>query len=144
MPQDLTDIAQQPQNPGGNVNQPASGTYGEQQSLLNLQQSLPAMAPQQQGAPNLPAINPTPMRSTREGAAAPSTVPGIPDVLNHPTQQPNVPASTPLAPTPQLPVTPMQSRMAIVDALAQSPNVSPETREWAQMIRRRLVQASAQ
>lgn len=129
---------------GGNVNRPDSGVYGEGAALESLKKSLPttgatpAAAPA--GAP-VPSVGTEPVAPVvrnegrpRTGAAVP---PGIPSVLLAPTQQPQIPVGTPLASAaPAAPgngaSTPSQSRLAMLDMLANSPDVSPTTREWAQ------------
>lgn len=132
------------------VNQPASGTYGEQAELEKLKQSLPAGAVGQPPAPT--AAPPAPLST--DTIAPPSTAagrppsgaaipPGISSAIFAPTQHPEVPGNTPLAPTPAGPLagaqTPAQGRLLILDMLANNPDVSPATREWAQMMVRALV-----
>lgn len=126
-----------------NVSAPASGSYGEKAALVALKQALPT------GAVGTPAPTPTTPPVSQEpiapptvsrgrpntGAAAP---PGVPSVLLSPTQQPNVPANTPLAPqTPPPPtaaVQPDQQRLQLLDQLANGANVSETTRAWAQRV----------
>lgn len=125
---------------GGNVNAPASGTYGEGAALERLKQSLP-MA-ETGAAPS--AADPTaPMPTPPAGGMSTPPTGGLPSPLLAPTQRPDVPVSTPLgAPTAPMPATGRQQRMAILDALANSPDVSDETREWASMMVKRLVDTS--
>lgn len=128
------------------VNQPSSGTYGEKADINRLKASLPAGAVGQPApAPAPPPVSPEPIAPPTiqrgrpdTGAAAP---PGVPSVLLGPTQQPNVPASTPLATGPATPgaVAPDQQRLAVLDALAHSPDVSATTREWAKLVIDRLL-----
>ncbi|HYF46826.1 MAG TPA: hypothetical protein VD926_11490, partial [Acidimicrobiales bacterium] len=101
-----TEVEKQPL-PGGNVNQPASGTYGEGVALDRLKKQFPSAAGGegegglQPSAP--PQIDPTKVGGTPPdlggrpdtGGAAPP--PGIPAAILHPTQEPNVPVGTPLA-----------------------------------------------
>lgn len=124
---------------GTPVNKPASGTYGEKADLSRLQKSLPqtSAGPQPAGAQPMPAINPQPISPQPAAQGRPTTgaAPplGVPSVLLSPTTQPDRPVNTPLSsPSPTAVVNPMQSRLAMLDALANSPDVSPTTREWAQ------------
>jgi hypothetical protein len=134
-------------SPGG-VNKPDSGTYGEGAALQRLKDSLPpppTTAPGQPMAP--PPVSPQPARATPQnlggrpvtGAAAP---PGIPSALLAPTQQPGTPVATPLSspvPNPVLnAVNAQQQRLALLDQLASNPQVSDDTREWAQQVIRLL------
>jgi hypothetical protein len=129
MPADTTDITKMPM-PGGNVNAPASGTYGEGAALENLKRQLPSPA-----APGPSAQNPVaPMPSPPGGGMVPAPAPGVPPALLAPTQRPDVPVSTPLAgvggPAPMT-QSAAQRRLAVLDALANNPDVSEQTREWA-------------
>jgi hypothetical protein len=147
---DPTDVSQQP---SAGLNRPTSGDYGEGAALDRLKSALPTQpaagggAPPG-GAPPLPPIStqpvtPTPMdRGGRPNNSA-ALPPGVPPVLAAPTNQPNVPVGTPLAMPPVNPVasaqTPQQSRLALLDALANSPQADPQTREWAQHVIRALL-----
>lgn len=126
------------------VNKPDSGTYGEGAALQNLKQSLPTPGPTAPGGPQAPPpISPNPAQVAPPnpggrpptGAAAP---PGIPSAVLGPTQQPNVPVSTPLGtpqPNPvQSAVNAQQQRLALLDQLASNPQVSDDTRQWAQQV----------
>ena len=69
--------------------------------------------------------------------AAPGTVP---NVLMGPTTQPDVPVSRPLdmaggGPSPAAAVDAAQKRLQLLDFLANSDDVSPETRQWAKTVR---------
>lgn len=128
------------------VNKPASGTYGEGVALDNLKKSLPQGAignPAPPGGAPLPPVQPAVM-PTKSIEGRPSTgaalPPGVPSPLLAPTQYPNVPVTTPLTSpwnnqiaSPQV-QTPQQGRLLILDQLANSPDVSAETREWAQHV----------
>jgi hypothetical protein len=122
---------------GGGMNKPESGTYGEKAALADLQKQLPVQDQQQPG----PAMQPTP--GPMGGRPAPSS--GLPPGLMAPTRQPDVPVSTPL--TGQSAVgSPLagaadvrQKRLLLLDALSQSPEVSPETREWASIMKQKLI-----
>ena len=136
------EIDKRPVDRGGNINQPSSGTYGERANLDRLKSSLPEMKPAAPAAggqpspgpaPAGPPINPVP--TTGQPTATPP--PGVPSVLMAPTDRPDVPVSSPLAAgaAPIAPGAPQidgtQRRLQILDMLAYSPQVSPETREWA-------------
>lgn len=125
---------------------PPGGTYGEVAELDQLKQDLappapPGMAggPGPQPAPPAPGM---PQGTQMPAAGAPGAVP---DVLLAPTQQPDTPQFTPLAPSAPPPgaVDANQRRLAVLDALAQSQEVSEETREWAQLVLTKLASAQA-
>jgi hypothetical protein len=137
------DISKQP-SPAG-IGKPGSGTYGEKAALDRLKASLPEVPPgagptgtQQAPMPLPPAGSP--------GAPAPSAAPAD---LFAPTQRPDVPVSTPLqmggpAQSPvQAAATARQRNMAVLDSLANDPNVSDVTREWAQNLISNMVRMSA-
>jgi hypothetical protein len=140
MPADMTDISKMPL-PGGNVNSPASGTYGEGVALERLKQQLPEAPP----TPPTPGGGMPPMQSPGVRPASGPPSPGLPPALLAPTARPSIPPATPLAPMggPVMPVTGQQRRMQMLDALATSPNVSDETREWAQLLMDHLIASSA-
>lgn len=121
---------------GGGMNKPESGTYGEQTELAALQQALPA-----QPASPQPQMQPVPS-TTGGGVSAPPS--GLPRGLTAPTTRPDVPASTPLGP-PQ-PTDPYagavdarQRRLRLLDILSQSPDSSEEIREWASILKQKLI-----
>lgn len=132
-----------------NVGQPASGTYGEKVDLARLQSSLPqsnAPTPVPGGGPTPSSepVRPTPPQREGRPPSGAALPPGVPSPVLAPTDQPNVPVSTPLAPDvmqPAASVTSEQRRLQILDALADDPNVSKETREWAAGLRRLLLGA---
>lgn len=143
---DNTDVAQQP---SVGLNRPSSGDYGEGVALDRLKGSLPQGNPApQSGAPGLPPISAQPVgaqptdRGGRPKTAA-ALPPGIPSVLASPTARPGVPVNTPLAAPPVNPVasaaTEAQGRLALLDAIANSPQASPEMREWAGHVIRALL-----
>lgn len=143
MPTDTTDITKMPM-PGGNVNAPASGTYGDNAALERLKQELPS-APTGSAPSAMDPSAPMPVPPTGPAPAPPSG--GVPAALMGPTQRPDVPVNTPLdlaagAPGP-ISMTGRQRRMQILDALANSPDVSDETREWASLMIEKLVSSSA-
>lgn len=127
MPVDASDINKMPM-PGGNVNAPASGTYGEGAALENLKRQLPSTP-----SPGPSTQNPVaPMPTPRLGGMAPAPTPGVPSALLAPTSRPDVPVSTPLAGGPMpMSQSAAQRRLAVLDALANNPDVSEATREWA-------------
>lgn len=122
---------------GGGMNKPASGTYGEKTELAALQQELPVSP----GASST-EVRPTASPATG-GLGRPTSAPaGLPKGLLAPTQQPDVPPSTPLAG----PIDPFagavdvkQRRLQWLDMLSQSQDVSAETREWADAVKRKLI-----
>lgn len=127
-------------NPAG-INRPDSGVYGEKAAQSRLEAQLPGpIAPSGPGGPGAPAMPTPPM-----GAPAPAPS-GVPASLLRPTDRPDVPASTPLATAPVNPVAAAQSgrqrRLAVLDAIANSPTVSAETKEWAQLNLKKLIQGS--
>ena len=126
------------------VNQPASGPYGEQTALQNLKKSLPpgAMgnpAPLPSPAPASgpgPAASPLPMGKPIAGGGGPG---GLPSVLTGPTTRPAEPVTTPMQPmAPGQGATP-PDMITVLYALASSPQVSPQTREWAQVTINKIV-----
>jgi len=121
---------------GGGMNKPASGTYGEKAELAALQQALPIG-----DAPPEPDVQPAP---SPMGSARPTATSGLPPGLLAPTQRPDVPVSTPLAGLG--PADPLagaadvrQKRLLLLDALSQSEEVSPETREFAALLKQKLI-----
>jgi hypothetical protein len=129
------------------VNQPASGTYGEQTELDKLKQSLPPGSvgqppPAQPAAPPLPPMSPEPSVPTPQQTGRPPTggpvPPGVPAAILGPTARPDVPVSTPLQPGPADPMagvqTAQQARLSLLYMLSSSPDVSPTTRQWAQHV----------
>lgn len=133
---------------GGPVNQPASGTYGEKAAITNLQAQLPAMPVNQPpGGAQPPQISTDPVSPTppqREGRPATSAAlpPGVPSVIVAPTDHPQIPVTTPLQGQPDagaMGQTAAQRRLQILDTLANSPDVAPETQQWAKMVMRVIV-----
>lgn len=144
---DVPDIGKVPTGPG-NVNKPASGTYGEKTELANLKASLPPMDPnagpggqKAQLPPIKPMVTPTPgnLGGRPAGASAP---PGVPAPIVAPTTRPEVPVTTPLSDSVAAPVPDLDAagrRLQILDLLANSPDVSESTREWASRVLKALV-----
>lgn len=131
----MTDVAQMPID-GPTPNQPASGTQGSQSQVDALKKAigLPPPAKQPQGgAPSMPTM-PAGAKPAQLGGPF-----GLPSAITAPTGNPNVPAQTPLA-VPQNPVaqagTLSDKNRALIDMIARSPDVSPETKEWAMQVKR--------
>jgi hypothetical protein len=121
----------------GNINKPASGTYGEGAALSRLKQSLPS-TPGGPSQPTGPATAPTAPPPPPPMAPQPPGESGLPAALLRPTDRPNVPINTPLQPYPQNPVaaaqTPKQANLALLLAMAESDEVSEATKEWAKSV----------
>lgn len=136
----MADIGDIPEKTATAVNKPESGTYGEKADLQRLRSQLPSSgssAPMPQ-ARQLPPISDRPVRPMPVPSRQ-STVPGLPDVLVGPSNREWEPVTTmPLGTPRQLTMTAQQMRLMKLDALANSPEVSPETREWARMLKRVL------
>lgn len=128
--------------PGGNVNQPASGTYGDVASLDKLKASFPQPPTTPNGS--LPT---KPMPQPQTGSIPTPQAGGLPPGLLAPTDLPHVPSSTPLQGPPVAPVlnaqTDRQKRLAIIDSLLQDPNTAEVTREWAGHVKDALIHGSA-
>lgn len=130
---DLPEVNKLPLD-GPSPNKPASGTYGENAAVAQLQAQLP---PVQERPPTaaLPPITSTPARPLGD---PPRTPEGLPPGLVAPTRFPDVPVATPLAAPPVNPVAAAQSgreaRLLVLQSLASAPNVSAVTREWAQTL----------
>lgn len=123
---------------GGGVNTPASGTYGEKAELERLKQQLPSAEPVQP-VPTSSQAGPVPIGRGR--APAVPSASGLPSGLTSPTRRPDVPA-LPNTPVGQDPyggaVDARQRRLRVLDAIANSQEVSPETREWAEILVQKL------
>lgn len=140
---DNFDVTKQPM-PGGGVNKPASGSYGDKANLDRLAQSFPKVDAPQSAGPGGMAPMPTPPSG---GGVSSPPAPGLPSGLLAPTTRPDVPVSTPLVsgppPNPVLSAsTSRQRNMAILDALVADPTVSEATREWARINLQNLIQGS--
>lgn len=142
MPVDSTDITQMP-TAGGNVNSPASGTYGEGAALERLKQQLPATTGS--GPTAQPGDTAAPMPTPPAGGMSTPPAGGLPSLLLAPTSRPDVPVSTPLdlgAPAPEA-LNGRQRRMQVLDTLANSPDMTDETREWATLMISKLTSGAA-
>lgn len=126
------------------VMKPESGTYGEVAELDKLSQDIqpPGVPGSGGGAPPQPSAPAPGMPTGPRPQPAAGTVP---DILLAPTKQPDVPASTPLVGQAQMPsaVTGNQRRLAVLDALSRSEEVSDETREWAALVLQQLASRQA-
>lgn len=120
---------------GGGVNKPESGTYGEKTELAALQQALPEAEPI---APQ-PEMQPTPGPT---GGGVPVPPAGLPRGLMAPTNRPDVPVSTPLAGPAADPMAgaadARERRLRYLEILSSHPDASPELREWAETVKRKL------
>lgn len=134
------------------VNKPESGTYGEKAELANLRRSLPEMQPPSEGPSAPGGMTPggmTPGAPPTERSAPmgrPKTGPRmLPGPILNPTSQPDVPLDQPRVPPappiPQKQSAADQQRLAILDALSTHPEVSEETREWAQLVLEALIES---
>lgn len=122
---------------GTGVNKPESGTYGEDVALQRLRQQLPG-TPTGETAP--PRTQLPPMTGPTGGALPPP--PGLPQALFAPTRRPDVPVGTPLQQTAPVPQSPGEQRVMLLDTLSKDPNVSEETREFAQLVLNRIIRTA--
>ena len=140
----MTDGAPIPEKSPSSVNQPSSGTYGEKADLAKLKAQLPApegsapigSGPQTPQNPGM-AVSSSPIRPSSNDMSSP--VPGLPSALfNQPTQRPGEPATTmpsnTLAQDQPSSLSGQQQRLAILDALANDPTRSEQTRAWAKIV----------
>jgi hypothetical protein len=140
---DVNVMEQQPA--GGNPMRPSSGTYGESAERDRLKQQLPSaggpVAPEQPSGPVGRPAGPSALPGMPAGGAAPG---GVPDVLLSPTDRPDVPVSSPLdMGSPDMfpgAVDARQKRLALLDMLTAHPDASPEVREWASIVRSKLIE----
>lgn len=134
---DAPQVTQLPKNP--NTASPG-GTYGDKASADRLKQGM-GMKPTQP-PPEPPPISALPGAAKPQPSSGPF---GLPPAITAPTNQPDVPVSTPLA-QPSNPVADAgsspQKRLAFLDMLARDPDVSDETREFAQLLISKLIEAS--
>lgn len=139
--------------PGGPVNQPASGTYGEKAATSRLKSQLPPMPGgvpgEGAGPPGAGGGSPVSLPAPGPGPVAPgaeSPIPGVPAGIIRPTSRPGVPVNSPFDPSAGSPMppsmTPSQERLNILDALSQHPD--PEVSEWASLVKEALIAGSTQ
>lgn len=115
------------------VNQPESGTYGEGADLARLKQELPPLDRVGMGAATGgPAPMPQPDMALpgRPGGRPLNAPQGVPDVLLQPGEVPGGQMPGPTGPT----VSPEAARISLLQQLAESPQVSEATREWARLV----------
>lgn len=137
------DLEKQPM--GGGMNKPASGTYGEKVDLERLKQQLPSS-----GQPAVaPPGGPRPMSQPSGPGPRPigrpmSGPPGVPSPLMAPSTT-GTPVGTPLARGGPSGIVSsqqgIQARIAILEQLSSSPEVSSATREWAKLVLEMLSEA---
>jgi hypothetical protein len=134
----MANIGDIPEKQSTSVNKPESGTYGERVDLERLRAAVPgggSPVPAPEARP-LPPISERPVRSLGKVG---SVVPGLPSALLRPTARPQEPVTTmPTQAPQQLSMSGMQMRLRKLDILANHPDVSPETRDWARMMIRVL------
>lgn len=122
------------------VNKPESGTYGEKADRARLEKALPPMQPggQSSGGGPAPMGRPSPNVPPLPGGRPKASPSGVPGAVMAPTDRPGVPIQTPLAGDPQSPIATAESvaqaRIALLQQLSTSNEVSSETREWAKMV----------
>tara|TARA_R110001606_G_scaffold364762_2_gene519333 strand:+ start:5038 stop:5481 length:444 start_codon:yes stop_codon:yes gene_type:complete len=130
---------------GGNVMTPPSGSYGSKVENQRLRKSL--QVPEGPVTPTPSQPSPVPGGGPSGMPSAPAAPGTVPDVLMRPTNSPDTPVSKPLAGrggmSPAAAVDAAQKRLQLLDFLSTSDDVSPETQEWAQMVRDALAARSA-
>lgn len=117
------------------MNKPESGTYGERVEVERLKKELPSSrgpgAPQPAEGPQ--RATPTKNKPAVMAAPPPAGPPGLPDVLMHPGAGGGQPRQQQVQQRPGA-VNVSQARIALLDALSSSREVSDETREWASLV----------
>lgn len=124
------------------VNKPASGTYGEKADRERLRKSLPPMRPQQQAGGGPAPMRGMPGRMPDRAGGRPVSAPGgVPSAILKPTDQPGTPVNSPRQLPQEGPMSPVATaenivaaRIALLQQLATSNEVSAETREWAKLV----------
>lgn len=122
------------------INQPLQ-PYGQQAELSRL---VAATAPPP--PTSAPLVEPMGVPATpgTYGGAPSAGTPGIPDALLAPTQRPDVDVATPGSSPTFMPnpvdefAPPPEATMALLTQLAQSPEVTAQTRAWARLVLRTL------
>jgi len=145
------DISKQPTQSGMGTPAGSGGAYGQKAALDRLKAAIPTSQGQGRpsaGGPGGPPTGPPPgppPPTTQGGGPTPPPGSAVPGAILTPTGQPNTPVNTPLAPPTQNPVqtaqTPKQARLALLLALADSPN--EEVAEWARMVSAALARSRA-
>lgn len=138
------DIVEKTPTQNMSVNKPESGTYGERAETDRLKKELPSSGgpvqgqqqapPRAQASPNRPPSNIT---VTEEAGPV-----GVPNELMHQGKglNPLIPSTGGVMAGPQ---NAAQARIALLDSLANSREVSEETREWAQIVLGMLLDGSS-
>ena len=120
------------------ANAPESGTYGEGAELARLNEQLPPMnRPGMGAATGGPAPMPQPDVQVpgRPGGRPLQAPAGVPDVIFQGGGP--APAGDPMAAP--APPDPQAARLILLQQLAESPEVSEETREWARLVLEALI-----
>ena len=125
------------------LNKPEGGTYGEKAEVERLKKELPSsgqapVGPQQPPPKRGRASRPVPASVAPPTPAGPT---GVPDALMHPGTRPMV-TGQPGGPTGPSVANISQARIALLDALQSSQEVSPETREWAGIVLEMMLDAA--
>ena len=127
------------------LNKPEGGTYGEKAEVDRLKKELPSGrgpgGPQQAPEPERSVATPNKPVSgmPTSQAGGPS---GLPDVLAQPSMTPGqVSPRSPMARGAGAQDI-SQARLALLDSLSNSQDVSKETREWAKIVLEMMVDAS--
>lgn len=134
------DIIEKQPTQDQSVNKPESGTYGEKADRARLERALPPMQPaiQPSGGGPTPMGGTSPTVPPLPGGRPKVAPPGVPAAVMGPTDRPGVPTQTPLTGPVQSPIATAESvaqaRIALLQQLATSDEVSAETREWAEMV----------
>ncbi len=125
------------------VNKPESGTYGERAETDRLKKELPSSGGPVQGQQQAPPrAQATPNRPPENMPIPEEAGPkGVPNVLMHEGKglNPLMPSTGGVMAGPE---NTAQARMALLDSLANSREVSEETREWAQIVLGMLLDGS--
>jgi len=133
------------------VNRPESGAYGEKADVEALEQSLPPMEtppeppPAQGVAGPPPAGTPVPLAGSQATPGRPpgstAAPPGVPPALMHDAPVGGLVPTDPSGPTQDM--APAHQTLYILDVLSTSTEVSPETREWAEVVLDLMLGATA-
>jgi len=137
------DIVEKTPTQNMSVNKPESGTYGERAETDRLKKELPSSGGPVQGQQQAPPrAQATPNRPPENMPIPEEAGPkGVPNVLMHEGKglNPLMPSTGGVMAGPQ---NTAQARMALLDSLANSREVSEETREWAQIVLGMLLDGS--
>ena len=125
------------------LNKPVGGTYGEKAEVERLKKELPSsgqapVGPQQPPPRRGRAPRPAPASVAPPTPAGPT---GVPNALMHPGTRPMA-TGQPGEPTGPSVANISQARIALLDALQTSQEVSPETREWAGIVLEMMLDAA--